>query len=102
MEHTNWESKYLLVAPFTLLLMSWFRFGMKFKENKLLVVLIGYPFWVYDLVFNFTFASFLWGFPEKGDWLVTDRLKRESKKPEMQHGISRFIRVVNEIDPGHV
>lgn len=97
MDYTKFELKYLLVAPFTLLLMAWFAVGMKFRHNRLLVILIGYPFWVYDLVYNWTVGWFLFGKPEKP--LVTDRLKRMQGT---HHGIQRFIDVANEIDPGHV
>lgn len=102
MSYTKWELKYLLVAPFTILLILWFAVGMKFRDNRIAVVLIGYPFWLYDLIYNFTVASFLWGFPEKGDWLVTDRLKKAVKTKDNLYGYHRFIQVANENDEGHV
>ena len=64
---------------------------------------IAAPALVIDVLLNFTTASVIWGWPERGELTISKRLKRQrgdaGMRGLMAHTLAEWL---NRHDPGHV
>jgi hypothetical protein len=64
---------------------------------------IAAPALVIDVLLNFTTASILWGWPKRGEWTISKRLKRQrgdtGRRGWLVHTLAEWL---NRHDPGHV
>lgn len=94
----RFEVTYLVFAPITLLMLVSFILVDWSRDNfKPLLLLIGVPFAIMDILYNIVVGSLLFmEWPR--EWLFTTRLKRHIG----DWRVERFARVLNKVDPGHV
>ena len=64
---------------------------------------IALPALVVDVLLNFTTASVIWGRPERGEWTISKRLKRQ-RSDTGRLGVQawRLAELLNSIKPGHI
>lgn len=86
---------FLLLHPLLLVLFAlWARTGWK------VFAAIGLPV---DVLLNFTTASLIWGWPQRGEWTISKRLKRQRfEVGKRAIWAWRLAEWLNKHDPGHV
>lgn len=61
---------------------------------------IAAPAFVLDVFLNYTTASAVWGWPRRGEWTISQRLRRA--QPRNRRAAHALIAFLNKHDPGHV
>lgn len=61
---------------------------------------IAAPAFVLDVFLNYTTASVLWGWPRRGEWTISQRLRRAQTRNQLAARV--LVRWLNRHDPGHV
>lgn len=83
---------FLLLHPLlAVLFVAWARSRSRYVAAVALVI---------DVILNFTTAALIWGWPYRGEWTISKRLKRPQKRN--QRAASMLARWLNDHDPGHV
>ena len=63
-------------------------------------MIVALPAFVIDVFLNYTTAALLWGWPRKGEYTISKRLKRPQTRNI--HLAQKIVSALNRHDPGHV